>query len=82
LGLAGALTSGLQLYLTRNPARIDGVQQYLGVTWPDRSDFWAYLLGKIGRGTGHGFHSVALELGWAAGVCLIWGALAWVLRRG
>lgn len=83
LALAGASTCAAQLYLTRAPERIEGVQQYLGLTWPDTADFWIYLFGKIGRSTGHGFESVALELAWTSAVCLAWlAAVAWTLRRG
>ena len=83
LGLAGALTCAAQLYLTRTTDRIEGVQQYLGLTWPDTPDFWIYLFGKIGRSTGHGFESVALELAWTSAVCLAWlAAIGFALRRG
>lgn len=61
--LAGTLTSALQIVLTRGVEQKRD-HQYMGLTWPDRVDFWAYLAGKIGRSTGHAFASMALEVLW------------------
>ena len=61
--VAGALTSALQIYLTRGVER-NHEHQYMNLTWPDSLDFWAYLAGKLGRSTGHGFASTALEAVW------------------
>ena len=61
--LAGVLTSALQVILTRGVEQ-QREYQYMGLTWPDRVDFWAYLAGKVGRSTGHAFASMALEVLW------------------
>ena len=81
LSAAGLATSALQLYLTR------GVEQHLqrqhmGLTWPDSLDFWAYLAGKLGRSTGHGFDSTRLELAWVALLALALLAAAALALRG
>ena len=67
--LAGGLTSALQFHLTRGDAQARD-RQYMGLTYPDSPDFWAFLAGKIGRATGHGFASLPLELIWVALVLL------------
>ena len=61
--LAGALTSALQIGLTRG-TQAGRQRQYTDITWPTNPDFWAYLAGKIGRGSGNSFPSVVLELTW------------------
>ncbi len=61
--VTGAATSALQIYLTRGVAQ-HRQRQYMNLTWPDSVDFWAYLAGKLGRSTGHGFASTALEAAW------------------
>lgn len=80
LSLAGALTSALQLAVTRGGSDA-ATHQYLGITWPTHSDFWAYLAGKIGRGTGHAFASIGLEAVWVLLLVLSWvTATVWLLR--
>ncbi|MFT4193647.1 hypothetical protein [Ottowia sp.] len=79
--LAGTATSALQIYLTRRTQPQGRNQQYMELTWPTTSDFWAYLAGKLGRSTGHGFGLTALEVVWVAGVALaLVTAVRFVLR--
>ena len=77
---AGGATTALQIYLTRAAAQASQ-RQYMGLTWPDSLDFWAYLAGKLGRSTGHGFASTALELAWVlALVAALVAAVLFALR--
>ena len=76
LTLAGALTTALQIGLTR---RAGQRVQILELTWPDAWEFWVYLLGKIGRGSGRAFACLALEVAWVCAlVALLVAALVWL----
>lgn len=78
--LAGALTSALQIGLTRGTQE-GRHRQYTDITWPTDPDFWAYLAGKIGRGTGLAFASVALEWAWVLTLIVAAvTAMVWALR--
>lgn len=60
----GLLTCALQFVITRRTAPGARVQ-FLGLTWPDSPDFWAFLAGALGRASGHGAASLGLEVAWA-----------------
>ena len=60
LALAGLLTTALQMGLTRKPGA-DSLGQSMRLTWPHEGDFWWFMAGKLGRASGHGFESLALE---------------------
>lgn len=75
--LAGVLSLGVQLFFTRRPG-VDVRGQSMHLTWPHDPDFWAYAMAKWGRATGHGFTSLALELGWV--VFLLLGLSAVLFR--
>lgn len=77
---AGGLASTLQIYLTRGAPQ-QGHPQYMGITWPDHLDFWVYLTGKIGRGTGQAFASNVLEAFWVLLLIVILVAAAVVALR-
>ena len=79
--LAGGLTSAMQIYLTRGDVQARD-RQYMGLTSPVTSDFWAFLAAKIGRASGHGFTSLSLELAWVALLVLALVAALGVALRG
>lgn len=80
LALAGALGTALQIGLTRR-AGADALGQSMRLTWPNDSDFWVFLAGKLGRASGHGFEALALEALWVAALALaLLGAAALTLR--
>lgn len=62
--LAGVLTTALQYYATRVVGGSDRSEAF-PVRLPIHSDFWAYLLGKVGRSFGSAFHSVPVEMAFA-----------------
>ena len=68
LVLAGAVTTLLQLVATR---RAGTREQVMSLTWPDSLDFWAYLLGKIGRSSGQAFASLGWEAAWVGLILFI-----------
>lgn len=69
--LAGGVSSVVQLWITRSNNVPIGYQ-YMGITWPVDSDFWVYLIGKIGRSTGYSFSSIKVELIWILFLLVIW----------
>ncbi len=68
--LAGLLTTGVQIYLTRIAPGGDPALRY-DLTWPDKPEFWLFLVGKIGRATGHAMSPAGLEFAIALGVAVL-----------
>lgn len=80
LALAGLLTTALQMGLTRRSGA-DSLGQSMRLTWPHEGDFWWFMAGKLGRTSGHGFESLALEAAWVALLALaLLAAAAFALR--
>ncbi|WP_431777818.1 hypothetical protein [Ottowia caeni] len=73
--LVGAAITAFQFYATRIVGGADRSEAF-PVRWPTHPDFWAYLLGKVGRSFGSAFQSVNHEMAFAFAVAL---ALAAVL---
>jgi len=82
LAAAGALTSALQIIITRQITP-GGRVQPMGLTWPGDADFWLFLAGSFGRASGRGFERVGAEALWVAALALLTLAAAalalWVL---
>ncbi|MGB3072235.1 MAG: hypothetical protein WBC18_27070 [Ottowia sp.] len=62
--LTGAVTSAFQFYATRLSGNSDH-SETAPVRWPIQPDFWAYLLGKVGRSFGSAFRGAGAELAFA-----------------
>ncbi|MBH1964351.1 MAG: hypothetical protein I8H77_08455 [Comamonadaceae bacterium] len=60
----GALTTSIQFYATRLVGGSDRSEAF-PVRWPYHPDFWAYMLGKVGRSAGNAFQNASVELGFA-----------------
>lgn len=76
--VVGMITSALQIGLTRRP----GIrEQITELTWPLEPDFWYYLAGKVGRSSGQGFQSLALELSWVVLLVIAIGGAAVLVSR-
>ena len=73
--LIGSAITAFQFYATRIVGGADRSEAF-PVRWPTHPDFWAYLLGKVGRSFGSAFQSVNHEMAFAFAVAL---ALAAVL---
>lgn len=79
--MAGLLTTSLQLYLTRVAPGSDPALRY-ELTWPDKPEFWVFLLGKVGRAVGRPFPALVVEFVFAVGVVFLLAAsLFWLLGR-
>ncbi len=70
---AGMLTAALQIYLTRVAHGADPALRY-ELTWPDKPEFWLFLIGKIGRASGHAMSPVGLEFAFALSLAVLLGA--------
>ena len=79
--LAGMVTTAFQYYATRVVGGSDRSEAF-PVRLPIHSDFWAYLLGKIGRSFGAAFQGVGMELAFALALaCAMAAVLLWFIRR-
>lgn len=65
--LTGLAATAYQFYATRLSGNSDH-SETAPVRWPTDPDFWAYMLGKVGRSLGSPFHGVGAELTLAVGV--------------
>ncbi|WP_028604619.1 hypothetical protein [Ottowia thiooxydans] len=65
LAVMGALTTAFQFYATRLVGGSDRSEAF-PVRWPFHPDFWAYMLGKVGRSFGTAFQDAGWELAFAA----------------
>lgn len=83
--IAGALTSVLQIVITRSTTP-GGREQFLGLTWPYQADFWLFLAGSFGRASGLSFASLGVEAAWVAvmgiGMLVLLGMAARPLGKG
>ena len=84
--ILGAGTTAFQFYATRIVGGADRSEAF-PVRWPTHPDFWAYLLGKVGRSFGSAFHNVTHEMAFAfalaAALAGVWLVFLWrvVYRR-
>ncbi len=79
--LAGLFTAALQVYATRIAPDTDGSRR-VPLAWPHESDFWMFLLGKVGRSFGRGYDPVGVEMAFAFTLSALLLALAAVLAWG
>ena len=81
LALAGCAITALQVVLTRRSGA-DARGQSFALTWPDDPNFWYFMLGKLGRSSGHPFSSTGAEVAWVASLVLVFcGAVLIVVRH-
>lgn len=77
LGLAGALTTTLQVWLSiaQDSAR------WIFYAWPNEGAFWFFAAGVLGRSTGAGFDALVAEIFWVILLFFAWFfAIVFALR--
>ncbi|WP_333705996.1 hypothetical protein [Ottowia beijingensis] len=79
--MGGLLTAALQFYATRVAPDTDGSRR-IPLAWPHESDFWIYLIGKVGRSFGRGYEAVGVEMAFAFALGTLLLAIAVVLAFG
>ncbi len=79
--LAGLLTATLQFYATRLAADTDGSRR-VPLAWPHESDFWMFLVGKVGRSFGPGYGPAGVEMAFAFTLSALLLAVAVMLALG
>lgn len=78
--LVGAAITAFQFYATRIVGGADRSEAF-PVRWPTHPDFWAYLLGKVGRSFGSAFQNVTHEMVFALVVAVALGAVLLVYLK-
>lgn len=79
--VAGLVTTAIQYYATRVIGGSDRSEAF-PVRLPIHPDFWAYLLGKVGRSFGAAFQGVRMELAFALALaCALAAVFLLFVRR-